>query len=55
MSNGRSAESDIISMFQIADESYAVENAAAELKAIATGVIGDNNSDSVAEWLKKHV
>lgn len=44
-----------ISMFQIADESYAVENAAAELKAIATGIIGDNNSDSVAEWLKMHV
>ena len=40
-----------ISMFRIADEAYAVENAVEELKAIATKVIGDNNSDSVACWL----
>jgi len=40
-----------IDMFQLADESYAVENAAPELKAIATGVIGTNNEDAVAKWL----
>ena len=38
-------------MFEIADESYAVENAVDELKAIATGVIGGNDSDGVAKWL----
>jgi hydroxymethylpyrimidine pyrophosphatase-like HAD family hydrolase len=43
-----------IDMFQLADESYAVENAAPELKAIATGVIGSNNDDSVAHWLLEH-
>lgn len=40
-----------IEMFEIADESYAVENAADELKSIATGIIEDNNSDGVAKWL----
>ena len=40
-----------IDMFRISDECYAVANACEELKAIATGVIGDNNSDSVAKWL----
>lgn len=43
-----------ISMFQIADEACAVENAAEALKAIATEVIGGNNSDSVARWLDAH-
>jgi Cof subfamily protein (haloacid dehalogenase superfamily) len=43
-----------IPMFKISDERYAVANAAESLKAIATGVIGDNNSDSVAGWLEKH-
>ena len=43
-----------IDMFQLADESYAVENAAPELKEIATGVIGNNNDDSVAKWLLEH-
>ncbi|MBR5301253.1 MAG: HAD family hydrolase [Clostridia bacterium] len=43
-----------IDMFQLADESYAVENAAPELKAVATGVIGSNNDDAVARWLLKH-
>ena len=38
-------------MFEIADESYAVENAVDELKNIATGIIGSNDSDSVARWL----
>lgn len=40
-----------ISMFQIADEAYAVKNAVEQLKELATEVIGDNNSDSVAHWL----
>lgn len=40
-----------IEMFEIADEAYAVENAVDELKAIATGVIGSNDSDGVARWL----
>ena len=42
-----------ISMFEIADECYAVENAVDELKAIATAVIDGNNADGVARWLSK--
>lgn len=38
-------------MFELADEAYAVENAVDELKAIATGIIGSNDSDGVAKWL----
>ena len=41
-----------VPMFQVADESYAVANAADELKAIATGVIGRNTEDAVANWLR---
>lgn len=41
-----------IPMFKAADECYAVENAATELKEIADGIIGNNNEDSVAEFLK---
>ena len=44
-----------IPMFEISDECYAVENAVDELKAIATGIIGSNESDGVAKWLKEHV
>ena len=40
-----------IDLFQIADEAYAVENAAQELKELATAVIGSNNDDAVAKWL----
>lgn len=40
-----------IEMFEIADESYAVENAVDELKVIATGMIQSNDSDGVAKWL----
>ena len=43
-----------IDMFRLADESYAVENAVPELKAIASGVIGSNNDDAVAKWLLAH-
>ena len=42
-----------ISMFEIADEAYAVSNAVGELKAIATGIIGCNDEDAVAEKLKE--
>lgn len=42
-----------IEMFEIADESYAVENAVDELKAIATGIIESNDFDGVAKWLYK--
>lgn len=41
--------------FEIADESYAVENALDEVKKIATGVIGSNNDDSVAAFLRVDV
>lgn len=40
-----------IEMFEMADESYAVENAVDELKSIATGIIENNDSDGVAKWL----
>ncbi len=40
-------------MFEMADEAYAVKNAVSELKRIATGVIGENTKDSVAEFIKE--
>lgn len=40
-------------MFEIADESYAVENAVEELKAIASGVIASNDDDGVARFLRE--
>ena len=43
-----------IPMFEISQEAYAVANAAGELKAIATGVIGSNDSGAVAQWLAEH-
>lgn len=43
-----------IPMFKAADECYAVENAAPELKEIADGIIGSNNMDSVAEFIEKN-
>ena len=43
-----------IDMFRMAEESYAVENAVPELKAVATGVIGRNDEDAVAKWLLAH-
>ena len=43
-----------ISMFQIADECYAVANAEAELQAMATAVIESNEDDGVAKWLEGH-
>ena len=43
-----------LSMFEIANESYAVENACQELKEKATGVIGRHDQDAVAHWLEKN-
>lgn len=43
-----------ISMFRTADEAYATENAIDELKEMATGIIGNNNTDGVAKWLEAH-
>ena len=42
-----------IPMFQIADEAYAVANALEELKKIATGVIGCNEEDAVAKYIRE--
>ena len=41
-----------LSMFRVADEAYAVANALASLKAAATGIIGSNDEDAVAVFLK---
>ena len=43
-----------IDMFQLADESYAVENADDELKQLAAAVIPSNDADGVAHWLEQH-
>lgn len=40
-----------IPLFEIADECYAVSNAENELKKIATGVIGSNDEDAVANFI----
>ena len=40
-----------IPLFEAADEAYAVSNGHERLKAIADGVIGDNNSDAVATFI----
>lgn len=42
-------------MFQLADEAYAVENAAGELKELASAIIGSNDADGVAKWLEQHI
>lgn len=44
-----------LSMFEVADECYAVANACQELKEIATGVIGHHNDDAVARWIEENV
>ncbi|MCM1307961.1 MAG: HAD family hydrolase [Butyrivibrio sp.] len=43
-----------IDMFELADESYAVQNAHEALKRIATEVISSNDDDGVAKWLEKN-
>ena len=42
-----------LSMFKIADESYAPDNANAAIKAAATEVIGHHNEDGIAEFLRR--
>lgn len=42
-----------IPIFEVADESYAVENACDELKKIATGIIGSNENNAVAKFIEK--
>jgi len=42
-----------IEMFELADECYAMENACEELKKIATAIIGNNNEDSVARFIRE--
>ena len=44
-----------IPMFEIADEAYAVSNALPELKEHATGIIGCNEEDAVANYLKERM
>ena len=44
-----------IPMFKVSDECYAMSNAAPELKAVATDVIGGNNEDGVAKWIEENV
>ncbi len=40
-----------IQMFEAANECYAVANASSQLKAVADGIIGSNNEDSVARFI----
>lgn len=44
-----------ISMFEVANQCYALENACEDLKNIATGIIGHHDKDAVAKWLEEHV
>ncbi len=48
------AENDV-SMFEAADEKYAVSNAVPELKRLATAVIGDHDEDAVARFLEERL
>ena len=40
-----------IDMFELADESYAVQNAHEDLKKVSTAIIPSNDEDGVAKWL----
>lgn len=42
-----------VSMFALADESYAPDNAKSEIKKLATGVIGHNHKDGIAHFLRE--
>lgn len=46
--------SNDLPLFDVADEAYAVANAAPHVRSAATGVIGDNDSGSVVDWLENH-
>lgn len=43
-----------VDMFELADESYAVENAHEDLKRYATDIILSNEEDGVAQWLARN-
>lgn len=43
-----------VDMFELADESYAVENAHEDLKKYATDIILSNEEDGVAQWLAQN-
>lgn len=43
-----------IDMFDLANESYAVENAHEDLKKRATDIILSNEADGVAKWLEEN-
>lgn len=43
-----------VDMFEVADESYAVENAHEDLKKYATDIILSNEEDGVAQWLARN-
>ena len=42
-----------LSMFEMADEAYAPENAKDPVKAAATAIIGHNDEDGIAQFLRK--
>lgn len=44
-----------ISMFEVCEETYAVENGHIELKEIATGIIDSNENDGVAKFIESKV
>lgn len=44
-----------LSLFEFADRSYAVGNAVAELKEVATGVIGDHDEDAVVRFIEGEI
>lgn len=48
-------ETNDMSLFNLADESYAMANAVPELKKIATSVIGSNEEDGVAKWFEANM
>lgn len=43
-----------VDMFELADESYAVENAHVDLRKYATDIILSNEEDGVAKWLARN-
>lgn len=44
-----------LELFKASDEAYAVANANDELKAAADAVIGSNDEDGMARWLKENI
>ena len=42
-----------LSMFAVADESYAPSNAREEVRAAATAVIGHHDEDGISEFLRQ--